>query len=135
MADEKGPPSTRAIETGQELPAPSADLYGPSDPLPEDQTAFLHIEAGPRAPRTLTIEKSLVVLGRGDRIADIDVGDESASRRHAFIAHRGGEFVLKDMGSTNGTVLNGEVISDRVLMSGDEIQIGTAVLRFELKPR
>jgi len=133
MAENKGPPRTRAIEHGQELPTPSADLYGKSDPLPEDKTAILHIEAGPRAPRNITIQKSVVVLGRGDRIADVDVGDESASRRHAFIAYRDGEFLLKDMGSTNGTVVNGEVVGDIVLKDGDQIEIGTAVLRFELK--
>ena len=128
---ESKPPRTRAIEHGQELPRPNVDLYGRSDPLPENERAVLYIEAGPTAPRTIPIQKSVVVLGRGDRIADVDVGDESASRRHAFIVYRDGEYVLKDMGSTNGTVLNGDVVGDSVLADGDRIQIGTAVLRFE----
>jgi pSer/pThr/pTyr-binding forkhead associated (FHA) protein len=122
---------TRAIETGEALPKPSAaGLFGRSDPLPASVRAKLVIEAGPRAPATVPIDKSVVVLGRGGGIADVDVGDPSASRRHACITYRDGNFVLSDMGSTNGTVLNGETVGEAPLADGDQIQIGTAVIRF-----
>jgi len=77
----------------------------------------------------------VLVLGRGKGIADVDVGDESASRRHAYIAYRGGKFTLNDMGSTNGTILNGKVVGSSKLKNGDSIQIGTAVMRFEAVKR
>ncbi|MFC1611633.1 FHA domain-containing protein [Myxococcota bacterium] len=135
MPDQQGkrPPPTRAIEYGQELPKPSvSDLYGKSDPLPKNTSVRLSMEAGPRAPEVVEVDKSVVVLGRGEGIADVEVGDESASRRHAYIIHREGEFFLNDMGSTNGTVLNGALVGEARLKDGDHIQIGTAVMRFEV---
>jgi predicted component of type VI protein secretion system len=128
-----GPPRTRSIEFGAELPRPNVDgLFSKSDPLPPGQVAELHFEAGPKAPAVVTLAKSVTVLGRGEGIADVDVGDESASRRHATIVFRQGRFKLNDMGSTNGTFLNGELVGETELKSGDQIQIGTAVMRFEL---
>ena len=116
-----------------DLPKPGVpDLYGSSDPLPSHIVATLHLHAGPRAPSETRIIKPVTVLGRGERFADVDVGDGSASRRHAFIKFKDNAFWLNDMGSTNGTVLNGELVGEGKLKDGDEIQIGTAILRFEL---
>ena len=81
----------------------------------------------------MKIKKPVTILGRGDMIADVDVGDESASRRHANVIYREGKFSLSDMGSTNGTFLNGELVGEAELKSGDQIQIGTAVMRFEIE--
>lgn len=135
MADKRdnGPPATRTIDYGQELPRPSDEAFAQSDALPPGMRAVLHLEAGPNAPRTIAIRKSVVILGRGDGIADIDVGDESASRRHASIVYRKGTFTLNDMGSTNGTFINGELVGQATLRDGAQFQIGTAIMRFELK--
>ncbi len=128
------PPMTRAIETGEALPRPgAAGLFGRSDPLPADLRPRLLIEAGPRAPATVVIDRAVLILGRGGGIADVDVGDPSASRRHASISYRDGGFVLSDLGSTNGTVLNGEIVGEAPLVDGDQIQIGTALMRFSLR--
>jgi hypothetical protein len=131
-----GPPRTRSIDFGQELPKPNIEgPYGKSDPLPKDQVARLCFEAGPRAPATVVVTKSVTILGRGQGIADVEVGDESASRRHAYIVYKNGRFTLNDMGSTNGTFLNGELVGETPLAHGDLIQIGTAVMRFELEKK
>jgi hypothetical protein len=131
-----GPPRTRSIDYGQELPRPNvADLYGKCDPLPKDEVARLHFEAGPKAPAVVTVTRSVTILGRGQGIADVEVGDESASRRHAYIVYRNGRYTLNDMGSTNGTFCNGDLVGETPLRSGDRIQIGTAVMRFEVKQR
>ena len=136
MADKNdAPPPTRAVMFGQELPRPDADLYGKTDPLPMELKVRLHLESGPNAPAVAPMKGSVLVLGRGAGVADIDVGDESASRRHAYIAYRGGKLTLNDMGSTNGTYLNGKVVGSSRLKDGDEIQIGTAIMRFEVKKR
>jgi pSer/pThr/pTyr-binding forkhead associated (FHA) protein len=108
-------------------------LYGKADPLPAGVTPTLEMVAGPNAPSVTRIVKPVTVLGRGQRMADVDVGDGSASRRHAYIKYQNGAFWLSDMGSTNGTVLNGELVAEAKLESGDEIQIGTAVMRFDAK--
>jgi pSer/pThr/pTyr-binding forkhead associated (FHA) protein len=59
------------------------------------------------------------------------VTDPNASRRHAEIRRAGNDVVLVDLNSTNGTRVNGANVRERKLSDGDEIVIGTTVLRFE----
>lgn len=128
----RGADRTIALDHGLERPAPSpANLYGKRNPLPKELEYHLSIEAGPKAPGTFALREPMTVLGRGEGIADLDVGDETASRRHACIEYKDGGFWLADMGSTNGTILNGDMVGKARLADGDVIQIGTAVLRFE----
>jgi pSer/pThr/pTyr-binding forkhead associated (FHA) protein len=67
----------------------------------------------------------VVTIGRGPE-NDIIVDDREVSRRHAQVRHDGGRFVLVDLGSKNGTRLNGvPVASAAPLSDGDEVRIGT----------
>jgi len=59
------------------------------------------------------------------------VTDPNASRRHAEIRRVGNDVVVVDLNSTNGTRVNGATIRERKLADGDQIVIGTTVLRFE----
>ena len=61
----------------------------------------------------------------------IVVNDPNASRRHAEIRRSGNDVVVVDLNSTNGTRVNGATVRERVLDDGDQIVIGTTVLRFE----
>lgn len=61
---------------------------------------------------------------------DIRVADTLASRRHARIDLQDGVFVLTDLGSVNGTSVNGRRIQQQPLRDGDEIRIGNSQLRF-----
>jgi hypothetical protein len=71
------------------------------------------------------------MFGRSDG-ADIRVEDPFASSSHARIFNRGGEMYLEDMGSTNGTHLNGrKVQSAERLEAGDTIRIGDSEYRYE----
>jgi FHA domain len=71
------------------------------------------------------------MFGRSDN-ADIRVEDPFASSSHARIFNRGGEMYLEDMGSTNGTHLNGrKVQSAERLDVGDTIRIGDSEYRYE----
>ena len=72
----------------------------------------------------------VVVLGRLSD-CDIVVDDSSASRRHAEIRPEGADYVLLDLGSTNGTRVNGQPVSRHVLMSGDQMSIGAYSFGFE----
>jgi hypothetical protein len=68
------------------------------------------------------------------RLADcqIIVSDSNVSRRHAQIHRAGSGFVINDLGSTNGTFVNGErLIADHRLADGDIITVGAVSLRFE----
>jgi len=61
----------------------------------------------------------------------IVINDPNASRRHAEIRRSGNDVVVVDLNSTNGTRVNGATVRERVLNDGDQIVIGTTVLRFE----
>jgi hypothetical protein len=71
------------------------------------------------------------VLGRGDA-ADIRLEDAFASTRHARLVPQGDVIVLEDLGSTNGTYLNGEPLrGPQPLHAGDRIRIGDSEFTFE----
>ena len=62
------------------------------------------------------------------------LNDPNISRQHAEIRPRGGSWVLTDLGSTNGSCINGRRIEHpEVIKPGDEIEVGTSVIRFELE--
>lgn len=71
-----------------------------------------------------------VVLGRLKE-CDVTVDDPKASRRHAEIRPAGDAYRLIDLGSTNGTDVNGRSVTDHELQDGDRIQIGDHVVTFE----
>jgi hypothetical protein len=74
-----------------------------------------------------------VALGRS-RQCEVVLDDPNVSRRHAEIRPRGGSWVLIDLGSTNGSSLNGRRVENpEVLKPGDEIELGTSTLTFELE--
>jgi len=79
--------------------------------------------------RTVPVEREVVTIGRLPD-CDIVLKDRGASRRHAQIRTKAGTSTLTDLGSTNGTRLNGVTIQTRALEDGDRITIGATVLEF-----
>jgi hypothetical protein len=72
-------------------------------------------------------------LGRS-RQCDIVLSDPNVSRQHAEIRPRGGSWVMTDLGSTNGSRINGRPVEgSEVVRPGDEIELGSTALRFELE--
>lgn len=83
--------------------------------------------------RRIVVGPSGATLGRS-RKCDIVLSDANVSREHAEIRPRGGSWVLSDLGSTNGSALNGRRIGGpEVIRPGDEIELGTTLLTFELE--
>jgi hypothetical protein len=73
-----------------------------------------------------------LILGREEGSADLVISDPGVSRRHARVHSEGGGVLVEDLGSSNGTFVNGERISGPVeLAAGDEIQVGDTVLGIE----
>ena len=73
---------------------------------------------------------TIVTIGRiPDNVLTLE--DPNVSRNHAEIRPSGAGFVLADLGSTNGTKINGVRISERVLQDGDDLTFGATTLRFE----
>jgi pSer/pThr/pTyr-binding forkhead associated (FHA) protein len=62
---------------------------------------------------------------------DIPLADSNVSRRHAEVRRQDDHFVIVDLGSTNGTRINGAGVKERALNDGDEITIGSTTLVFE----
>ncbi len=80
----------------------------------------------------LAIDRDWFVIGRG-RSADAILADATISRAHAAIGFETADgFFVQDLGSTNGTLLNGERQKRSSLRDGDQIQIGKLLLRVSL---
>ena len=80
--------------------------------------------------RRIEIGETPLVIGRMPE-CDVALSDPNVSRRHAEVRRQGTGFVVVDLGSTNGTRVNGAQIKERVLNNGDEITVGASKLRFE----
>ena len=75
------------------------------------------------------LESFPVAVGR-DAVNGIVINDNAASRFHLKIKKRGVSFIIQDLGSKNGTYLNGEKIINSVLKNNDQLQIGATTLTF-----
>jgi hypothetical protein len=90
-------------------------------------TATLTLSRGPSAGRRFDIGAAPVTIGRQDQ-CEVQVEGTWVSRRHARIAWTGTEYIVEDLGSTNGTFVNGErVVGPHALQSGDRLQLGDQV--------
>ena len=63
------------------------------------------------------------MLGRS-RACDLVLGDDSVSRRHAMLVREGDRIILTDLGSTNGTFVNGRQITEAEVQPGDRLRLG-----------
>ncbi len=91
--------------------------------------ARLRVVSGPAAGRTVDIEGE-IVIGRED--TDLAIDDDELSRRHAVVRPHANRIQVEDLGSTNGTFVDGNRIAEPTLLGGGaEIKIGMSVLVVE----
>jgi pSer/pThr/pTyr-binding forkhead associated (FHA) protein len=97
------------------------------------QTFQMVMRAGPNPGKVYMLSKNEVVVGR-DMNADVVINSAEVSRRHARLYLDGGIYVVEDLGSTNGTFINGQrLTAPTPLRTGDNIMLGeAAVLVFEI---
>lgn len=94
--------------------------------------AALIVRQGPQAGMSFPLTGNQIIIGREEGMG-IVLQDPEASRRHSRISWQGGQFVLEDLGSTNGTFVNGvQITSPQTLNPGDSIGIGQTALVFQL---
>jgi len=79
--------------------------------------------------RKYNLEASALVVGRSSK-SDIQIDQESVSRAHSRILNSGRGIRIRDLGSTNGTYVNDELIDERTLADGDFIKIGRTIFKF-----
>jgi uncharacterized RDD family membrane protein YckC len=83
--------------------------------------------------REIALGKTLLSIGR-DPSNDLVLPDAMVSRRHAVIEFRGSQYYLRDCNSSNGSVINGDRVSEKNLRDGDMLAIGSARLLFRDEP-
>jgi pSer/pThr/pTyr-binding forkhead associated (FHA) protein/S1-C subfamily serine protease len=126
------PPSPAAAAAGATVvPGAPADTGGKtvvSAPSPTDAPAVV-IVGGPATGKRVSITSDLVIGREG---ADITVPDPEVSRRHALLRRADGHVEVEDLGSQNGTAVNGQKIQGpRRLVDGDVISVGRTTLTVE----
>jgi pSer/pThr/pTyr-binding forkhead associated (FHA) protein len=85
---------------------------------------------GGQEQKTFQLDQPRMVVGR-DATCEIPIDNLGISRNHCAFAARGEAFVVQDLGSSNGTFVNGRKITEHFLNDGDEIVIGKYTLKFK----
>jgi pSer/pThr/pTyr-binding forkhead associated (FHA) protein len=109
--------STAAAQQRQAGPVPSG--------------ASVEVLKGFYAGLVVPIDQDWMVIGRG-RSADLVIAEPTISRAHAAIGYDGDGFFMQDLGSTNGTRVNGRREARVPLSDGDALQLGKLRLRISL---
>ena len=129
---------TMPMHGGEIAPAPAAPaavpLYQPAPAAAPPSQPFPSAPI-PGALRLVRRDGAVISLGAGMmplNRRDVNSGDQEISREHAQVVQRGGYYWIEDVGSANGTYINGlRIFSPQVLRPGDQIQLGRTVLRVE----
>jgi pSer/pThr/pTyr-binding forkhead associated (FHA) protein len=109
-------------------PALSSADQAAVDALPEE-SALLVVQRGPNAGARFLLDAERTTAGRRPE-SDIFLDDVTVSRKHAEFVRRDGQFLVRDVGSLNGTYVDKDRIEEAVLRDGDEVQIGKYRLVF-----
>jgi pSer/pThr/pTyr-binding forkhead associated (FHA) protein len=116
------PPIEAEEEVHDEFPFPHDEL--------EPGQALLLVKRGPNAGSTFLLDEDTTSVGRSTD-GDVFLDDVTVSRKHAIFERRtGGAWFVRDVGSLNGTYVNGEQVDETKLASGDEVQIGRFKVTF-----
>ena len=107
--------------------------------LDEDRTMFyeepeakLVVIKSEEIEEDISLEEDEYVIGRDDEV-DLTIADKRLSRKHCKVVRVGTDFIITDLGSSNGTFVNGEKITEKTLENGDKIQIGSNVFEFRVE--
>ena len=95
----------------------------------DGNSAMIFIHRGAQKGARFLVTPEGVTIGRSPE-SSIFLDDVTVSRKHATIVKAGTNFTFKDSGSLNGSYVNNESVTEKVLHSGDEIQIGKFHLLF-----
>jgi pSer/pThr/pTyr-binding forkhead associated (FHA) protein len=92
--------------------------------------AFLMVSTGPAAGMVFPVAQRSLLVGRSQE-AEVQINEQAISHEHARLEQTEQGIVLRDLGSTNGTYVNGELVEDAVVLSGgDSIRMGSTTFTF-----
>lgn len=100
--------------------------------VPDTINAMVEITRGKNVGQTYKITEKVTTIGRSGDV-DIKLDDETLSRCHAAITYSNMEFRIKDLGSANGTILNGSEVIEYALRNNDKVIVGETMLRFQIE--
>jgi len=128
---------------GEGVIAESADVDAPPVALTAEEkaavaalpptSALLIMQRGPSAGARFLLDADRTVAGRSPQ-ADIFLDDVTVSRKHVEFVREPEGFTVRDVGSLNGTYVNGTRIEQALLRAGDEVQIGKYRMTFHPSP-
>lgn len=110
-------------------PVSLADEVLPTAPRPQAR-AVLHVVRGPQTGVIYQLGDEPLVIGRSPQ-SDLFLNDMTVSRRHAEVEPFEGGYLIRDTNSYNGVWVNNDSVNERILVSGDAIQIGSFCLIYE----
>lgn len=96
--------------------------------------ASLVLAEGKGAGNEIELQDERVTMGRSEE-AHVTLDDERASRFHVVLALKSDGYELRDLHSTNGTLVNGQKVETHTLQHGDSIRIGSTTLRYLVEKR
>jgi len=133
------------------LPLPTSSLVPPNPPplpgrlvpppagLPRATGAQPAMAAVPRTlmiryqGQPFTVNKDRYIIGRGKQTSDLTIKDPNVSRQHAVIEFINGQYIISDMGSTNGIEYQGQRVQRRAITDGDVMRICDHELSFSFR--
>lgn len=101
--------------------------------LPNDRKISLAIIKGARAGYIYHLDKPYVLIGRGK--VDLIIPDKEISRKHVALEVRSDKIFLRDLGSTNGTIINNQKVSITEVSDQTEFKIGQTTLMLITTPK
>lgn len=112
--------------------AASGEAATPAEEVDEARRALLLYQEGTAEEQIYPFTGDVLTIGRG-RDNDIQIkNDSKVSRFHCRLFRRAGNFYIEDNKSSNGTLVNGELITERRLFGGEEVIIGETFFRFRI---
>jgi hypothetical protein len=124
-----GSPATQAMDIPPTSAIPAQAAATQILRRPPKEMGMLVVRSGPRAGQTFNLGE-VTNIGRDAQRNEISLEDTSMSRENTRIKLEGGQFVIYDLASTNGTLVNGEKVLKQVLANGDAVQIGDTHFAF-----
>ena len=82
----------------------------------------------------ITLTKAITIVGRSPRLSDLAVDHSAVSKLHCVLVKTDGLVYMRDLGSTNGTRVNGQRVIRGALLPGDQISFGGAIYTIHLGP-
>lgn len=92
--------------------------------------AELTVETGPLAGMRFLLDRPMITIGRAEE-NDINLEDPMVSKNHCRIITQGDNYLVEDLGSSNGTVVNGQQVNTYMLQNGDKLFLGETTMTFK----